>query len=218
VKGFLYRNPILFVVNECLSFLIAFKNEQEEITMRRNWTSQEIAYVRENVGFQKIPTIARNLERTPTSVELKIKRLGLSNTKSFTGQLTVHELANLLGIDPKSVKLWIDHHGLKCTKKVTRNTKKFYFVKPEDFWNWSYQNKERVDFSKIEHHTIVPEPEWVEHERRNKREVNYKAWTTKEVSMLVELVSIGSTFTEIGRKLNRSKISIQRKYERIRAN
>jgi IS30 family transposase len=183
--------------------------------MKRKWTDEEIEYVKENVGSSKITTIARNLNRTLSSVELKMKRLGLSNTKSFTGQFTRHELALQLKVDPNSIKLWIDQHGLKCTKKVTRNTKVFHFIKPEDFWIWSYQNKERVDFSKIERHTILPEPDWVEQERQNIREVNYKKWTTKEVLMMSELISMGSTFSDIGKKLNRSTISIQRKYQRI---
>jgi hypothetical protein len=198
---------------EYLSFLIFLRMIGG--TMRRNWTDQEIEYVKENLGSVKITTIAHNLERTPTSVELKIKRLGLSNTKSSTGQLTVHELAKLLKIEPNSVKLWVTKHGLKCTKKVTRNTKAFHFIKPEDFWNWSYQNKERVDFSKIERHTILPEPEWVEKERRHQREVNYKSWTTKEIRLMNELISLGSSFAEIGKRLDRSSVSIQRKFKRV---
>jgi hypothetical protein len=183
--------------------------------MRRKWTDEEIEYVKENIGTVKVATIARKLNRTYTSVELKMKRLGLSNTKSFTGQLTKCELALHLKVDPKSIKLWIEHHGLKCTKRVTRNTKMFHFINPEDFWNWAYQNKERIDFSKIERQTILPEPDWVELERQNVREVNYKIWTTKEVSMMSELISMGSSFSDIGKRLNRSTLSIQRKYQRI---
>src|SRR5690606_24903499 len=136
-------------------------------------------------------------------------------TKSFTGQLTMHELAKLLKVDPKSVKLWIDNHGLKYTKKATRNIRKFYFIKPEDFWKWAMNNNERIDFSKIERQSIVPEPSWVEKERYSKKKVNYRSWTTIEIQSMIELVSTGKTFSDIGKHLNRSAISIQRKYQRM---
>lgn len=182
---------------------------------KRAWTFEEIEFLKDNVGRMKISTISNQLDRTETAVELKIKRLGLSNTKSFTGQLTMHELATLLKIDPKSVKLWIDNHGLKYTRKATRNTRKFYFIKPEDFWEWAKNHKEKVDFSKIEKQTIVPEPAWVEGERSKQKRVNYRAWTTVEIHSMIELVSTGTTFTDIGKRLNRSPISIQRKYQRM---
>ncbi|MCH1626384.1 helix-turn-helix domain-containing protein [Fredinandcohnia quinoae] len=182
---------------------------------RRNWTFEEIEFLKENIGHMKISTISRQLNRTETAVDLKIKRLGLSNTKSFTGQLTMHELAMLLKIDPKSVKLWIENHGLKYTKKATRNTRKFYFIKPEDFWEWAKNNKKRIDFSKIERQSIIPEPSWVDSERYTEKKVNYKAWTTIEIHSMIELVSTGQTFSDIGKRLNRSAVSIQRKYQRL---
>ncbi|MFD1778595.1 DNA-binding protein [Fredinandcohnia salidurans] len=182
---------------------------------KRTWTYEEIEFLKDNVGRMKISTIANHLHRTETAVELKIKRLGLSNTKSFTGQLTMHELATLLKIDPKSVKLWIDNHGLRYTKKATRNTRKFYFIKPEDFWDWAKNNKSRIDFSKIEKNAIVPEPCWVEGERSKQKRVNYRAWTTVEINSMIELVATGTPFSDIGKRLNRSPISIQRKYQRM---
>lgn len=182
---------------------------------KRTWTYEEIEFLKDNVGRMKISTIANHVDRTETAVELKIKRLGLSNTKSFTGQLTMHELATLLKIDPKSVKLWIDNHGLRYTKKATRNTRKFYFIKPEDFWDWAKNNKSRIDFSKIEKNAIVPEPCWVEGERSKQKRVNYRAWTTVEINSMIELVATGTPFSVIGKRLNRSPISIQRKYQRM---
>ncbi|MFT4417012.1 DNA-binding protein [Fredinandcohnia humi] len=182
---------------------------------KRAWTYEEIEFLKDNVGRMKIATISRQLDRTETAVELKIKRLGLSNTKSFTGQLTMHELATLLKIDPKSVKLWIDNHGLKYTRRATRNTRKFYFIKPEDFWEWAKNHKERIDFSKIERQSIVPEPAWVDGERSKQRRVNYRAWTTVEIHSMIELISTGTPFSDIGKRLNRSPISIQRKYQRM---
>jgi hypothetical protein len=182
---------------------------------RRNWTSEEIEYLRENVGFAKLKTIAKNLDRTETSVELKMKRLGLSNTKSYTGQLTMGELAKLLQVDPKSVKLWTENHGLKFSKRATRSTRMFYFIKPKDFWEWAYVNKESVDFSKIEPNSIPPEPDWLKQERMNKKSINYKSWTTHEIKIMTDLYSRGSDFSDIGEKLNRSSISIQRKYQRL---
>lgn len=185
---------------------------------KRYWTQKEINFIKENLGTMKVPTMAQHLNRTETAVLLKMKRLGLSNTKSFTGQLTMHELSNLLKIDSKSVNLWMKNHGLKFTKKATRNTKQFYFIKPEDFWDWALHNKERVDFSKIEPNAIVPEPEFVREERGNSKSTNYKSWTTKEINIMFGLISSGNTFSDVGKRLDRSSTSIEKKYYRLNKN
>lgn len=182
---------------------------------RRNWTVEEIEFIKENLGYMKVSTIAKKLERTEASVTVKMKRLGFSNTKSFCGQLTMHELATLLKVDGKSVKLWIENHGLPFTKRATRATKKFYFINPVDFWQWAYDNKDRIDFSKIERQCIIPEPDWVEQERLTQKEIIYKHWTTNEITVMLNLIKGGKTFRDIGENLNRSPISIRRKYQRL---
>jgi hypothetical protein len=183
--------------------------------LKRYWTKEEIQYLEENVGRLKISTIAKNLNRTENAVLVKMKRLGLSNTKEQLGLLTIGGLAKLLKVDPNTVRGWVKNHGLPCIKKVTRNRKRFYFIDPNNFWLWAENHKEKIDFSKIEKHSIAPEPEWVDKERTPKKTTNYKSWTTYEIKVMVNLLKKGATYKTVGEKLQRSLISIERKYKRL---
>jgi len=187
--------------------------------VRRNWTSDEITYLKDNVGLYKLTTIAQNLDRSYESVRVKMTRIYLSNTKSQTGYLTFHELATLLKVDRNTVKGWAENHNLPYFKKATRARKYFYFVDPSDFWEWAEQHKDKVQFSDIDPHSIPPEPEWVENERRKDKcttkKRRYQKWTTKEETLLIELRKKGLSYKEIGEQMGRTAISVERRYKRI---
>ncbi|MGN7299556.1 helix-turn-helix domain-containing protein [Ferdinandcohnia sp. SAFN-114] len=185
---------------------------------RRKWTKEEIDFLYENVGYMKVPTIAEKLERTEQAVVIKMKRLGIAHTRNQAGYLTTQQLAELLKVDPKTVRQWALNHDLKCVIKATRFSRKFYFIHPEDFWSWAEKNREKVDFSKIEPKTILPEPDWVAAERKIKKDINYKIWTVKEEKDLLMMMSSGYSLRDVASILERSEISIQKKYKRLRIN
>lgn len=182
---------------------------------RRNWTKEEMRFLKENVGRMKIETISQKLDRSVGSILSKMKRLGIAYTKNQTGHLSTHQLAELLSVDRNTIMGWMKRHGLKYTKKVTRTTKSFYFIDPKHFWKWADRNREKIDFSKIEYNAIAPEPEWVRHERNNRKEEHYKVWSVKEERVLEMMVLSGYSFTEVAQRLSRTKISVQRKYQRM---
>ncbi|TCT19964.1 helix-turn-helix protein [Melghiribacillus thermohalophilus] len=189
--------------------------------MTKKWTKSEINYLKNNVGKLSIPTIAKNLERTETSVEMKMKKLGLDHTRIQSGLITMGELARLLKVDRNTVKSWVDNHGLKCIKRITRKHKKYYLLDPVEFWNWADGNRDKIQFSQIEPHSIPPEPDFVEEERRKEIQGGiekyrvYRFWTVKEEKKLQELKKKGYKNSEIATILNRSSISVQRKLSRI---
>lgn len=182
---------------------------------RRTWTKEEEAYLSKYAGKHRIDVMAQNLNRTPISVELKMKRMGLSNTRDQVGLLTMGELARLLGVDRNIVKHWADRHGLPYQKRKTKREKTFYFVDTDKFWEWADQNRDKVDFSRIERHAIPPEPAWVEPLRQKRRETRYKPWTIQEERQLLEQMKHCS-LEEIAKKMNRSLTSVERKYYRIK--
>ncbi|MEK5389813.1 DNA-binding protein [Margalitia sp. FSL K6-0131] len=182
---------------------------------RRNWTDEEILFLKENVGKMKIETVSQKLNRSQGSVISKMKRLGIAYTKNQTGHLSTYQLAELLSVDRNTIIGWMKRHGLKFTKKVTRTTKSFYFIDPIDFWKWAERNREKIDFSKIECNTIAPEPEWVRHERNCRKEEHYKVWSVKEERVLEMMVLSGYSYSEVAKRLSRTKTSVQRKYQRM---
>ncbi|OLO26151.1 hypothetical protein BTR23_24150 [Alkalihalophilus pseudofirmus] len=183
---------------------------------RKNWTNEEVNFLLENAGTFKLSTIAYKLNRSEHATLCKMKRLGISNTKEQTGLLTTTELELLLRVDRSTIRRWIIEHGLKCLKKTTRSNKKFYLIHPSDFWDWAYENRERVDFSKIEYQSIVPEPDWVNKERTKEKKTNYKQWSTNEEKKLQNLILQGTSFDEVANTLDRSITSVKRKYERLK--
>lgn len=187
--------------------------------MRQEWNNEEIEYLKEHIGFRKISIIAQNMGRSYESVRIKMNRLGMSNTKSQTGLVTMGELAKLLKVERNTIKGWVERHGLSCMKKITRNSKRFYLIHPSDFWKWAETHKEKVQFSNIDSQVLLPEPEWVDEERRKDRQIVkkkvYKNWTTKEDQRLLELRKKGLTYAEVGLRMNRSSISVERRYKRI---
>ncbi|UQD53518.1 DNA-binding protein [Bacillus methanolicus] len=181
-------------------------------------SKKELCYIEDNLGRQSLKSIAKKLGRQPKSLEITlIRKRGTSNTKASTGMVTAGELAKTLQIDRNTVLGWINRHGLPFRQRVTRYKKKFTFIDIEEFWKWAYENKDRIDFSKLAFNSLPPEPDWVKEERKQKKNVrNYRNWTTQEEKQLIELAASGKTFQEIASILNRSTLSVEKKYYRLK--
>lgn len=184
--------------------------------MRRNWTREEERYLVEQVGVSMVPNIAKRLNRSIYSVEVKMKRMGVYHTRNQVGMTTMGELAKLLGVDRNTVKLWADRDNLPYMKKKTKHEKTFYFIDLVDFWNWANVNRAKIDFSRIDRHALPPEPDWVDPLRKEARLVNYRLWTTKEEQILLSKIQAKKPLEAIAKDMNRSIISIARKYERLK--
>lgn len=180
------------------------------------YSPKDIQMIKDQLGSQSLSTIARRLNRSITALEVKITRMGLSHTKSYTGMLTAGELATILKIDRNTVMQWIHNHDLDSQQRITRNKKKFTFINIDDFWSWAENNTRKIDFSKIEPGTLLPEPEWVAEERKTPRQVtNYKSWTKQEERLVLEWHCCGKTLAEIADMLGRTRESIRKKIKRL---
>lgn len=184
----------------------------------RRWTTKEIDYLKENIGYRRIQDIALTLDRTETAVVMKMKRLGIGLTRTLSGKITSGELAELLDVDRNTVRWWICHHNLPATRKITRKTRKYTLISPESFWIWAEKNREKIDFNKFDKNTLPPEPAWVEIERKNPsfQGRTYQEWTTKSDEELASYIDKGLSYKEIGQIMNRSMNSIEKRYHRIR--
>ena len=100
-----------------------------------------------------------------------------------------------------------------------QKSKSFYLIDPSNFWKWAGMHKEKVQFSNIEPQVLLPEPDWVDEERRKDKQIVkkkvYKYWTTKEDQRLLELRKEGLTYAEIGQRMKRSATSVAHRYKRI---
>lgn len=188
--------------------------------MSKRWTAEEIDYLETNVGKIKIPTMAKKINRSVYAIEMKLSRLGLYNTRLESGRLTVGELANILHTDNHVVSNWIQEHGLKAVKRITKIKRVYYLVDTEEFWKWAENNKQRIDFYRIEPKILVPEPIWVDVDRKkdyqNIPRMRHKKWCVKEDEKLIWLLGQGHSRMEMANVLKRSGNAVQRRISRLR--
>lgn len=186
----------------------------------RTWTDEEITYLEDNVGVTRVSYIAKKLGRTTCSIELKMKRLGISETKTAAGLITANQLGKILKVDTHAVTWWIKEKGLKSTKRTPRNKQKMWMIEIDNFWKRAERNKDLINFYKIEPRILCPEPSWLDEQRK----IDYQTipkrqsakWTVFEDKRLIALVKGKYTQKEIGDLLDRSKNAIQRRVSRLR--
>ncbi|WP_286183024.1 helix-turn-helix domain-containing protein [Bacillus sp. ISL-55] len=183
---------------------------------KMKYAPEDIQMIKDQLGSQSLSIIARRLNRSIVALEVKITRMGLSHTKSYTGMLTAGELAKILKVDRNTVMQWILNHDLDSHLRITRSKKKFTFINTDDFWAWAEKNRHKIDFSKLEPDALPPEPYWVAEERKIPRQVtNYKAWTKHEENLVLEWHCCGKTLAEISDMLGRTRESIRKKIKRL---
>jgi hypothetical protein len=100
------------------------------------YAPEDLQTIKEQLGSQSLSAIARRLNRTIMALEVKITRMGLSHTRSYTGMITAGELARVFKIDRNTVMQWIYNHDLNSCERITRNKKRFTF-NTDDFWAWA---------------------------------------------------------------------------------
>ncbi|MDS1004967.1 hypothetical protein P9J83_15895 [Clostridium sporogenes] len=166
------------------------------------WTQEEEEYLQIRYGKTTLKRIAKKLGRSETAVEIKAGRLGLSSALEATGELTAAEIAKVFKIDAHVVvDKWIKNKGLKAQYRAVRCKRKFWRIKIEDFWKWASDNKEIINFSKLEKNILGEEPNWVDAERkkdfkeRPKRQ--YKLWNELEDRKLKNLWKTSRSLKEL---------------------
>lgn len=185
------------------------------------WTPEEDAFLEEKVGKVKIETIAKKLGRSVIAVENRLDRLGVSNTKLESGKITAAELARYCGIDSHVVtRTWIPKKGLPAVRRVTRYKRKYWLIDVKEFWKWAEQNKDLIDFSKVDTHVLLPQPDWVELERkRDYKKIprkQLKRWTAEEDNQLIKLLNAGYSKAQIAEVLERSETAVDRRIARLK--
>ena len=76
----------------------------------RPWDRVEEATLRDMVGTQSIPTVARYLRRTPKAVRSKLQRMEtpVEDLAGFKGK----DLVNWFNVTPKQVRRWRDRKSV----------------------------------------------------------------------------------------------------------
>jgi transposase-like protein len=183
------------------------------------WKQEELELLTKYWGKKPLSYIAKKLGRTEVSVKLKAKRSGLSGPYSYADGFAINQLARILNTDGHTVKRWITKGLLKATIK-TLESKTMYFIMPNDFWTFLYENPSAYNLMKLERNGLGPEPKWTEERRqidsKRFRPTNSQKWTKEEDRKLRLLVSQNEPVHVIADQLKRSENSVMHRLRRLK--
>lgn len=189
-------------------------------TQARRWTLDEDDFLLHHYGVKPFAYIARKLNRSEDAIESRLVRLQAGGAVEHTGYLEISQMAAALGVDYKTVYEWSRKQGMPI-KKAYSKKRQFLLIDIELFWQWAKDNKQFINFSKIEEGVLLPEPEWVGQQRKedyhNIPSRTNENWDDEQDAILWRMYyGEGMTQKEIGLALKRSRSSVQKRLGRIR--
>lgn len=187
----------------------------------RLWTPEEVQILYDFAGTMSYEAIAKKVKRTAWAVERKYEKLGYANQKENLGALSKNMLAEILKVDHKVIARWHENYGLPIQHRDIKSAKnkkyKTWFIFAEEFWAWAEQHKDLVNFARIEPKTLLPEPAWVDEERKKHVAKHKSQWTSEEDEILLHMYyKQGIPQKQIALRLNRTVNSIESRIERFR--
>lgn len=184
----------------------------------RVWTNEELEFLEDKWGILSISAIAKKLNRTTTSIQIKANRLGLGTFIDSAEYVTFNKFIKAIGYSQsysyfykRLVKLGFP---IKKKKIVTRTFKVVYL---DEFWKWAENNKNDINFANFEKGNLGLEPEWVEAKRKSDRSnpskiTHNRVWTKAHDNTLISMCkSQRYTYKDIARELNRTENAIKRR-------
>ncbi|NFM30643.1 hypothetical protein FDC02_04905 [Clostridium botulinum] len=200
------------------STLYAHLNKHNLITKkRRDYTKEELIYLEEKWGAKSVKAIARKLNRSEWAVRMKAYKMGLGDPKLSIDGITINQLSKAIGVHYHSImRTWVEQYDFPVKNKVLIN-ENIAYVTQNYFWDWAKDNKNLIDFSRIEENILGKEPQWAKEKRRidifaNNKSRNKRPWTDPDVEKLISLLkTYNFTYADIAERLGRSQSAIKRK-------
>lgn len=187
------------------------------------YTEQEIDLIEELAGLKSLNIIAQKLGRPKKGVWVKMVELGCADFHMEAGTYSAKALSEIIGVSHETVRRWILTKDLPARKRGRQygvNKRNMaYHIHPEDFWKWAKKNKSFVEFNKIEPDILLPEPEWVEEERKKQfyNPPKQKIWTDEEDEKLLRMYyKEALKQREIAERLGRTQNSIEKRLGLLR--
>lgn len=187
----------------------------------KDWSQEELDYIRDVWGQKTIPEIAKKLGRTINAVKVKTQRMGYTGQKWYGEMMSARKVSELLGVDVHAVcDYWIPKCGLKGkSKRLGETQKTTTIIMFEDLLKWLEQHQDLWDSRRVELYGLGMEYDWlVEKRKRDSLLPTRKAqkWTPEEDSRLIYLFKRGDmTHEQIGAELGRSRVAVEHRLLRL---
>ena len=174
--------------------------------MRRQWTEQEVNYLKSRYLKQPVSVTAEKLNRTKQSVQKKATKIGLKHY--YTDYLSAKLIAKCFGLDTTVPIRWIEKLGLPARKVVCGNQTR-YLIDPEDFWEWAEEYKDKINWTNFQENSIVPQPRWVHEQKLNFKTRNHrKRFTEQDRVLMMGMLRKGMSYKQIAEAMGRTYNSI----------
>lgn len=174
----------------------------------KHWTEEELMYLEKSWGSVTLEVMSQTLGRTKVSVKLKASKIGLGNQIDNVDFLIKKEVAELLGVDLKTVSKYIDKQGLGMKRK------QFVLgISYEDFIKWLMDKQEMINWSKVDRLGIeslgfdkfLLEKLIAESTVKNKRQT----LSEKDKVKIIEMYKSGLKYADIANKLGKEFSSVK---------
>lgn len=183
----------------------------------KRYSDEDREYIRRHWGEVSLKRMAHKLQRKPTALIRYAENHKLGGFTVVGATFSTADVANMFGVDPSTVvNYWIKKYGLKVSKEVKYN-RNIIRIRINDLMFWCKYNQDKYSTLYLEEYALGKEPEWLKEKRkRDKCSIPKRQdWTTLLEKKLIEYVIQGMSNGEIAEKMNRTKISISRKKNRL---
>lgn len=188
--------------------------------MKRNWTKEEIEYLKDKWGNTSLKSLGEKLNRTESAVKQKAQKLGLAAFLKCGEYITFNEMClAITGHNANSYQMisWVKNRKFPLKYKRVGKSK-FRIVYLEEFWEWAEKNQDFLDFSKFTPFSLGIEPKWVakkrklDKERATQSKKNNIPWNNDDDYKLKHYLSMHKyTLIEVANKLNRTTGAVLRR-------
>lgn len=177
----------------------------------RRWTKKELAYLEERADSMSTHSIAKALNRSYNSVNIKASREGIPLFNTSTEMLSTYAIATMMGVESRSVLRW-HRYGLKYKKVNGRqmhnqNTLIKFLKDHQELW----------DATKGNPYIMSMYPWFKEKYEKDlaKKKANpnqTKNWSKTDMQTLVHLRESGWSYSRLAERYGHSEKACKQKY------
>lgn len=115
----------------------------------RKYKEEEIVYIEANWGSKSIKSIAKKLNRTECAIKIKAHKLGLGDPLNHVDFLILRDVAEILGVDRKTVSGYIKNKNLPA-KEMHLDKRRIIAIKYNSLLDWLMDNIDKWDGAKVD--------------------------------------------------------------------
>lgn len=188
---------------------------------KKDWSKEELDYIREVWGEKTIPEIAKKLGRSINAVKIKSQRMGYTGQKWYGEMMSARKVSELLGVDVHAVcDYWIPKCGLKGkAKRLGETHKTTTIIMFEDLLKWLETHQDLWDSRRVELYGLGMEYDWLVAKRKadaKKPARKAQKWTPEEDQRLIDMFRRGGmTNAEMGEVLGRPASGVEHRLLRL---